>query len=143
MLMSFRAGLEWSERPLEVAQVLGVFLLVPLSVLFIACGNVINLQLSRATQRSRELGVRIALGASTYRLMRMLAIEAALLSMLAGFVGWRAAAAFLSWAAPAIEMPVTVDVASLVFIFALVAGVIAVAGSRLPGWRREARSPRA
>ncbi len=132
-LISFRAGLRWSDRPVDVAFVLAVFLFVPVSVLLIACGNVINLQLSRATDRSRELGVRIALGASTYRLVRMLGIEAVLLSALAGLVGWQGATAFLAWAARFIEIPVTVDGASLAFTFCLVVAVVSVAGVA-PAW---------
>ncbi|MDP9323264.1 MAG: ABC transporter permease, partial [Acidobacteriota bacterium] len=63
-LWGYRAGIDWSDNPFEVASVLGVFLFVPLAVLAIGCANVINLQLAHATERSRELGVRLALGAS-------------------------------------------------------------------------------
>ena len=46
-LWGYRAGIDWSDNPVQVASVLGVFLFVPLAVLGIGCANVINLQLSR------------------------------------------------------------------------------------------------
>jgi len=127
--------------PSEIRAVLWVMLAATFGVLLIACVNVANLLLARATMRSKEIAVRTALGASRFRVVRQMMVESLVLASVGGILGLALAVWGLNvynnviadiqkpyWIDPRIDVP------TLLFTVA-VTGIAAVAAGMLPALR--------
>lgn len=72
---------------IEAWMFIGMVLGATCLILLIACFNIANMQLARAIARQKEIGVRLCLGASRWRLLRQLLTESLVLSVVGGVAG--------------------------------------------------------
>jgi len=91
--------------------------------LLIACINVANLLLARAASRQREIGIRLAIGASRARLIRQLLTESTLLSLAGGvagiFLAWWGSHALMPLGSSSLPRAQTIGLNASVLIFTL------------------------
>ena len=129
----------------ETARVLWVLLAAVGLVLLVACANVALLSLLRGMDRAGQSAVRLALGASSARLLREYLIESSLLAVLGGAFGTLVAIAGLRVLPQvAADLPrlseVTLDARVLLFVIAVTA-VAAVVSGVPPAWQRTRTAP--
>ncbi|HET7585300.1 MAG TPA: ADOP family duplicated permease [Gemmatimonadaceae bacterium] len=121
------------------SRLLVLFLGLTLIVLLIGVTNVAGMFLVRASSRSREIAIRVAVGAGRGHIVRQLVMEGVLLSLAAGILG-AVLAAWFSHVPRAMNWHLPVDVGfgfdAPVLLFAIVlSSTVGVAAAAVPAWR--------
>ena len=101
-------------------------------IVLLACANVTNLLLASAASRRREIGTRLALGASRGRVVRQLLTESVLIGIVAGGFGLLVSSQVLPAFAALIQVPPTFDVSPDGLVYAFV-GTLTIAVGIIAG----------
>jgi putative ABC transport system permease protein len=116
----------------NIQRLLLVLLATVAFVLLIACANIANLLLARASTRQKEMGIRGALGASRWRIIRQLLTESILLATAGGLLGFLLAfwgtpllVSFIPEKVPRVhEISVDLRVLGFAFLISIVTGIV-------------------
>jgi predicted permease len=146
-LVFYPAGAGISDLQEDYRRYLGVLGLLAALVLLIACANVANMMTAQAAARSREMALRISIGAGRRRLVQLILVQSALLALLASGLG----AFFAAWSAPFVlslinppdnpaRLALAADWRVLFFGFGLIILVVLLLGL-LPALRASAVRP--
>ena len=127
--------------PNDIRRTFYAMLAAVLGVMLIACVNVMNLQLARAAERTKEFAIRAALGSGRWRILRQSLAEGLLLSLVGAIIGLGLAQVGVTYFMGAIAdtqppfwIDVRLDTTVLIFVTAIVVAATLVS-SMAPGLR--------
>ena len=110
----------WLNDPARMAPAIVGFMAVPLLVLIIACVNAANLLLARSSRQRHEWQMRMALGASRWRIVRQVLTESLLLALLAAAAGLLLTSWALGFIAHTVPVQLVIDTRVQTFTIAAV-----------------------
>jgi predicted permease len=125
----------WSATPLDElaspmdSEVVRIVVGLPLLVLLIACTNLANLMLSRASSRRHETALRGALGASRWRLLQEHLAETVVIAAAGGLLGALVAHGLLTWGVSVLREPVETFTPGLMLVWRLEPVIFVAAGA--------------
>lgn len=119
--------------PGEMLVAIFMVMLLPLTILGIGCANVANLQLARVAERSRELAVRLSLGASRGQLIRLLTFETLARAFAAAAISLGLVQALMRYFQPYFPLTLRIDVRISLFAIAL-AVLVSLGTGLVPAW---------
>ena len=122
-----------NDTPIAIFAIVIALLALPLIVLAIGCANVANLHLARVAEQSRELAVRLALGATRAQLVRLLTLETLARVVVAVGLSIGLIVLALVRVQPLVPVFVSLDWRVLLFAVSLALGV-SLATGLMPAW---------